>query len=125
MTVLLCGAAAPARGQDWLVTPQPGVPLHVPATSPPPALLQAPAAPPTMTQPPVSTPPAATYRLPNELQRLLDPYGIGHPPAAMQGVPPVLPSLPLWPAGDSTSRRLFAPPVVAFPHIPVAWLLGF
>ena len=118
---LLSGAAAPALAQDWLVTPPPGVPLHVPATPPPAAVVPAPAAPPTVAPPPVATAPAATHRPPNELQRLLDPYGIAHGPASA----PVLPSLPLWPVVDSASPRMLAPPLVAFPHIPVTWLLGF
>ncbi len=130
LAVGLVLAAAPVRAQDWLVTPAPAVPLHVPAVPTPPSPL--PPMPPAVVIP--APAPAASHP-PDAVQRLLDPYGLGltlrssatHPPS-----PPLLPSVALSAAPNSArrideaaSRRTNAPPLVAFPNIPIAWLLGF
>ncbi len=124
--IVLTGAATAASAQDWLVTPAPAIPLHIPISP----------ARPSATPPPVILAPAPT-RTPlsvDEIRRLIDPYHLTGRPTPLRRpleVQPVsLPSMQLVPfamtgSAGSPPNRLYAVPVVAFPNIPITWLLGF
>src|SRR5579871_4061545 len=66
----------PAIAQDWLVSPAPSIPLHVPL-QPPSATAPAPAAP---GLPAPVVPAVAVPHYPDAIQRLLDPYGLSNRP---------------------------------------------
>ncbi|HZT75156.1 MAG TPA: hypothetical protein VFA27_00760 [Vicinamibacterales bacterium] len=139
VVALALGCAAPAFSQDWLISPTPAIPLHVPVTPPP---SQAVAPPPAVVLPTPAPPSPVVLRAPDALQRLLDPYGLAIRPTSVTP-PPSAPPLPaasiapgvMWtvpPDGSSAMWRravaptqFVAPPLVAFPTVPVTWLLGF
>ena len=109
-------AAATASAQDWLVSPPPAIPLHVPIA--PPA---------AGSQPPIAesggiTPSSAPG---SGATHAIGPARGGTPPAASLPPLPPLPSFPLTPLAWNGAPRTTAPPVIAFPQIPITWLFGF
>jgi hypothetical protein len=115
--------AAPAVAQDWLVSPAPLVPLHVPAlTSPPPAGPPMPSS-----RVAVPEPREGVGRTPDPIRQMLDPYGLSTRPASVvrpSDVRAPLPSVTLPP--DSALNGRPAPvAIVRLPLIPLAaWPLG-